>query len=252
MSEKSTHGLVDEVNLSSCGTRRGFTLIELLVVIAIISILASLLLPALKMAKEQAKTISCSGNLKQIGSGIMMYVQDSYAFPPRYYVVPAYASCNVVGHVQMLKPYLNLQYCPTTENSPENILRRSGPFICRSDQDFINAYGQAPGLSPDPRDWAWTSYAIYQSIGETKESQVKRYDTTILMIDADTYYYFRYRFGNSNSLYYWSGLYQVASPRHNNGHNILFADSHVDFIKSKDLRDSSNNSFNCMFPWGAW
>jgi prepilin-type N-terminal cleavage/methylation domain-containing protein len=54
----------------------GFTLIELLVVIAIIAILAAILFPVFARAREQARKASCLSNLRQIGTGILMYAQD--------------------------------------------------------------------------------------------------------------------------------------------------------------------------------
>jgi len=60
----------------SAQRRTAFTLIELLVVIAIIAILAAILFPVFAQARERARAITCISNLKQIGTGCMMYIQD--------------------------------------------------------------------------------------------------------------------------------------------------------------------------------
>jgi prepilin-type N-terminal cleavage/methylation domain-containing protein len=66
--------------------RRAFTLIELLVVIAIIAILAALLLPALAKAKEKGRRANCISNLKQMGLGVNLWVNDNEKSAPPWRV----------------------------------------------------------------------------------------------------------------------------------------------------------------------
>jgi prepilin-type N-terminal cleavage/methylation domain-containing protein len=81
-------------------TRSGFTLIELLVVIAIIAILAAILFPVFAKAREAARKASCSSNLKQIATGMLMYVQEYDEVFPAAYAIQAGAGQPPDGDTQ--------------------------------------------------------------------------------------------------------------------------------------------------------
>lgn len=94
-----------------------FTLIELLVVIAIIAILAAILFPVFAQAREKARGISCLSNLKQLGLGVMMYVQDyDETYPMNMYLgANGNAPCIFLSQV-VVAPYIkniDLYRCPS-------------------------------------------------------------------------------------------------------------------------------------------
>lgn len=103
------------MNLRRPRRLNGFTMIELLVVIAIIAILIALLLPAIQLAREAARKTQCQNQLKQIGTGLMLYHEFHKSLPPSYInggevlsysYVPANGIRNHTGYL-MLLPYID-------------------------------------------------------------------------------------------------------------------------------------------------
>jgi len=137
--------------------RQGFTLIELLVVIAIIAILAAILFPVFAQAREKARATNCLSNQKQIGLGLMMYLQDyEETFPPNQNKYAEVAAGPLVRHTwaDMIYPYIK-NGSAHIDNNGDKIQGKDGLWHCPSfpsDQDFN--YGVNIDLFPDFAPWA--------------------------------------------------------------------------------------------------
>lgn len=140
-------------------TNNGFTLIELLVVIAIISILAAILFPVFARARENARRASCMSNLKQLGLGVMMYVQDYDEKYPRSLTLTTETpqpggytwSTGVWFWQQMLYPYtksFEVIDCPSAPVVPFNTSNQAVPFYGNYGvNEMLLAFGTSPVVS---------------------------------------------------------------------------------------------------------
>ena len=119
--------------------RRGFTLVELLVVIAIIGILVALLLPAVQAAREAARRMSCSNNLRQMGIALHNYHDTYKRFPPST-ILPTGATYDGWSAQARLLPFIeqeNLQdlidWNLVYTSQPAVTQTRVATYMCPSD-----------------------------------------------------------------------------------------------------------------------
>jgi prepilin-type N-terminal cleavage/methylation domain-containing protein/prepilin-type processing-associated H-X9-DG protein len=189
---KPTETLADSTPTTKLAQRRAFTLIELLVVIAIIAILAAILFPVFARARENARRASCQSNLKQIGLGILQYVQDyDEKFPPATVSDP-----NVVGWAGAIQPYVKSEQlfrCPSSLTSPTN----------------------DPAL-PIRLIGSFTDYFYNYNLNQTSQAQLEYSSNVVMNGDSN---------GGAADKYLQNS--DSGARRHLDGGNFSFADGHV-------------------------
>lgn len=128
--------------------RAAFSLIELLVVISIIAVLAAMLLPALQIVRDQARSARCLSNLRQIGMGCLGYLQDMDSYPDTS------TSKSVYWHTQ-IEGYLDAD----GDGADKNAALRNARGVMRScpawrfSRYYAVLAGQSVNGSANDGDW---------------------------------------------------------------------------------------------------
>ena len=145
--------------------RRSFTLIELLVVIAIIAILAAMLMPALQQARERAQEVTCTSNLKALGTAAQMYAQQYEGYLFSYHGSPSIANATKDFWVTLAKNagvnpdlVVNPNYASNSEGVPKSV------FACPMQDKDVD-----PGFLAGTKYWSCArlaAYATNRNLGE--------------------------------------------------------------------------------------
>ena len=238
-------------------TRRAFTLIELLVVIAIIAILAAILFPVFAQAREKARQTSCLSNMKNLGTAMMLYVQDfDEAFPNQargWAVTPCVGAQNPPEVVADVWPFLIYNYiqsppgdwsrpegniftCPSNPNLRDLGLPTSGTFVNAQavlGLDLLGKFKLTPQASG--RYAYQSSYAINDTVvGETDSCGTPRVQATLLAgwdRPAEGYLFLESIGDGDTDSNDVDKEDNEIFMKHSEGMNITYLDGHVKWIK---------------------